>query len=60
MARPARMTERDNGKIIEKIKKLLALTDSPYADEAEAAMLKAQELLLKHGLSIVNAKFYCP
>lgn len=46
------MTERDNGKIIDKVKKLLALTGSPYADEAEAAMLKAQELLLKHGLTI--------
>jgi hypothetical protein len=46
------MTGQDSRKVIDKVKKLLALTDSPYADEAEAAMLKAQELLLKHGLSI--------
>lgn len=47
---PSKMQE--NGKIIDKVKKLLALTVSPYADEAEAAMLKAQELLLRHGLTI--------
>lgn len=50
------MTGQDNGKIIDKVKKLLALTGSPYADEAEAAMLKAQELLLKHGLSISDVE----
>lgn len=41
-----------NNEIIEKIKKVLAMTDSPYPEESQAAMLKAQELMLKNGLSI--------
>ena len=41
-----------NSQVIDKVKKLLALTGSPYADEAQAAMLKAQKLLLMHGLTI--------
>lgn len=38
--------------IVEKIKKVLALTQSPYPEEAMAAMLKAQELMAQHGLSM--------
>lgn len=41
-----------NNEIIEKIKKVLAMTDSPYPEESQAAMLKAQELMIKNGLSI--------
>lgn len=37
--------------IQEKIRKLLALADSPNEHEAQLAMLKAQELLLKYKLS---------
>lgn len=37
--------------IKERIKKLLALTTSPYEAEAMAAMLKAKELMAKHKLT---------
>lgn len=39
-------------KIAEKIKKLLALSESSNENEAELSMLKAQELLAKHKLSL--------
>ena len=35
----------------EKIKKLLALAESPVKAEAQAALLKARELMAKHKLS---------
>lgn len=43
-------------KIIEKIKKLLALGESSNENEAKVAMLKAQELLAKHKLSMKEVK----
>ena len=39
-------------KIISKIQKLLALSESPNQKEAESAAIKAQELLIKHNLSM--------
>lgn len=46
------MTE-DRAKIADKIRKVLAkATNNPSQGEAEAALLKAQELLLKHGMSM--------
>lgn len=42
-------TERQN--LVGKIKKLLALTDSPYEHEAQAALLKAQALMQSHAVS---------
>lgn len=45
-------------KLIEKIKKLLALSESSNENEAKVAMLKAQELLVKHKLSIKEVKEY--
>lgn len=39
-------------KIIERIQKLLALSESSNEHEAKIAMLKAQELLIKHKLSL--------
>ena len=45
-------------KLIEKIKKLLALSESSNENEAKIAMLKAQELLAKHKLSIKEIKDY--
>ncbi len=44
------MKSTDN--IEEKIKKLLALSQSSNPNEARAALLKAQDLMLKHNLSI--------
>jgi hypothetical protein len=41
-----------DNKLIEKIQKLLALSDSPNKNEAEAAMTKAQELMLKHNIDM--------
>jgi len=41
-----------NEKLIEKIQKLLALAGSPNKNEAEAAMAKAQELMLKHNIDM--------
>lgn len=43
-------------KLIEKIKKLLALSESSNEHEAELSMLKAQELLAKHKLSLKEVK----
>lgn len=42
--------------IIEKIKKLLSLSESSNENEAKIAMLKAQELLMKHKLSMREVK----
>jgi hypothetical protein len=41
-----------NDKLIIKIQKLLALSESSNRNEAELAILKAQELLAKHKLSL--------
>ncbi|MCP5506537.1 MAG: DUF2786 domain-containing protein [Chlamydiales bacterium] len=40
-----------NRRIAEKVRKLLSLAESHHKEEAQAATLKAQELLLKHNLS---------
>lgn len=48
-------------KIVEKIQKLLALSESSNQHEAELSMLKAQEILAKHKLSlkeVMNFKIY--
>lgn len=45
-------------KLVEKIKKLLALSESSNENEAKVAMLKAQELLAKHKLSMKEIKDY--
>lgn len=45
-----------NENIILKIKKLLALSESSNEHEAKTAMLKAQELLVKHKLSMEEVK----
>lgn len=45
-------------KIIKKIKKLLALSESSNESEAELSLLKAQELLVKHKLSMKEVKEY--
>ncbi len=41
-----------NEQILEKIKKLLALSTSPNPNEANAAIAKANELMLRHNISI--------
>lgn len=38
--------------IVEKIQKLLALSESPNENEANTAMLKAQELMVKHKITM--------
>lgn len=43
-----------NEKVIDRVKKLLALSTSSYQAEAENAILKAQELLLANGLSMAD------
>ncbi|WP_315075151.1 DUF2786 domain-containing protein [uncultured Clostridium sp.] len=43
-------------KIIEKIQKLLALSESSNENEAQLSLLKAQELLVKHKLSLKEVK----
>lgn len=45
-----------NTKLIEKIQKLLSLSESSNENEAKIAMLKAQELLIKHKLSLQEVK----
>ncbi|TAL31548.1 MAG: DUF2786 domain-containing protein [Spirochaetes bacterium] len=50
------MQTRDLSGIIEKIRKLLALSKSPNRAEAAAALNKANELLLQYNLSIEQIK----
>lgn len=51
------MTNDKINKILERAKKLLALAgNNPSQEEAEAAMMQAQKLLLKHGLKISDAE----
>lgn len=45
-------------KIIEKIQKLLKLSESSNENEAQLAMLKAQEMLIKYKLSMQEVKGY--
>lgn len=45
-----------NMKIVEKIQKLLALSESSNEHEAQVSMLKAQQLLIKHKLSLREVK----
>jgi len=45
-----------DNKIIEKIQKLLALSGSSNKNEAESAMEKAQELMLKHNIDMRSVK----
>ena len=47
------MTEAQES-IVEKIKKLLALATSPVPAEAEAAMAKAQELMIRYNISVAD------
>ncbi len=44
--------DAEHRKIAERIARLLALAESPNANEAEAAMAAAQRLLLKHNLEL--------
>jgi len=45
-----------DNKIIEKIQKLISLSDSPNENEAKSAMAKAQELMLKHNIDMRSVK----
>jgi hypothetical protein len=45
------MEERDIDNIVEKVKKLLALSKSPNQAEAELAAEKAREMIMKYNLS---------
>lgn len=45
-----------DGRIAERIARLLALAESPNVHEAEAAMAAAQRLLLKHNLELRQAR----
>ncbi|MCR3761435.1 DUF2786 domain-containing protein [Clostridium felsineum] len=47
-----------NNKIIEKIQKLLSLSESSNENEAKLAMIKAQELLIKYKLSLKEVTNY--
>ena len=42
----------------EKIRKLLALAESPNEHEAEAALIKAHQLMAEHGLSVRDLREY--
>ena len=46
-----RMNDPNRSKYIQKIRKLLALTDSPYIEEALSAATKARELMFRHKIS---------
>jgi len=50
------MTEKMQS-VLEKVKKLIALAgNNPNQEEAESAMMRAQQLLAKHGLSMAQAE----
>jgi len=44
----------DNERLFDKIRKLLAKSSSSFSNEAEASILKAQELLAKHKLTLAD------
>lgn len=46
----------ENHKILDKVHKLLALAQSPNEHEAQNAMAKAHEFLLKHNLSLLDVQ----
>lgn len=46
----------ENRRVLDKIQKLLALAQSANRHEAESAMEKAHDLLLKHNLSLLEAR----
>lgn len=48
--------QSENHKILNKVQKLLSLAQSQNRFEAESAMSKAQELLLRHNLSLLEAE----
>src|SRR2546423_3993388 len=41
-------------KLLDRLRKILALTESPVEGEAQAAAMKLQELLTEHNLSIAD------
>ena len=47
-----------NKEVIEKIKKLLALSESSNEHESSTAMLQVQKLLVKHKLSMKEVEEY--
>ena len=49
---PVQAAPGEQGKIAERIARLLALAESPNVHEAEAAMAAAQRLLLKHNIEL--------
>jgi len=46
------MTDSQRNKVLDKVRKLFALGDSPNKEEAESAVAKAHELLVRHNLSM--------
>lgn len=51
-----RAAQAEQGKVGERIARLLALAESPNVHEAEAAMAAAQRLLLKHNLDLRSTR----
>ncbi|MBT3220814.1 MAG: DUF2786 domain-containing protein [Proteobacteria bacterium] len=47
--------EAKNSKIVRRLRKLLSLANSPNPHEAEAAMAKAQQLMLKHNIDLAGS-----
>ena len=51
------MTENERDKVIERVRKLLALSaNNPSENEAAAAAAKAQQILIEHNLSMAEVK----
>jgi len=54
-ATPAELQEqREEPRVVRTIRRLLALSSSPNRHEAEAALAKAQELAIKHNISLAD------
>ena len=53
---PAAADGADTDRVLDRIRKLLALAGSPNQHEAEIAMRKAHELMLRHNIEVANTR----
>lgn len=55
-AQPAAPADGDTDRVLDRIRKLLALAGSPNQHEAEIAMRKAHELMLRHNIEVAATR----
>ena len=52
----ANSPDAQNSRVVSRVRKLFSLANSPNPHEAEAAMAKAQRLMLKHNIDLANGQ----